>query len=398
MDPVRRQYEAYPYPARDPADEARRLITGSPSHPGEIDHFLFGGRRDWAKPFCALVAGGGTGDALIMMAQILAKRGTPAEIVYLDLSAASRRVAEARAAARGLTTIRFETGDLLSAPDFGPFDYIDCTGVLHHLPDPQAGFDALAAALAPGGGLGAMVYAPHGRTGVYPLQEALLTLTDGAAPEEQVRMARAALKALPKTNWFTRNDFVGDHRDSDAGLYDLLLHSRDRPFTVEEIGAALAAAGLTLTGFVSPALYDPARHLPEALLGRLDGLSPLARAGLAERLSGAMKAHIFYAAREARRPAEMTPDARPRLAAPAATLAQQVAKRGGLRIELNEGKVQVDIPKGSARVLALADGRRRLGQMAQAAGLDWIAFAQAWRPVHDALTGYNLMWYSEGIG
>ncbi len=40
MDPVRRQYETYPYPERDPADEARRLIEGSPSHPVEIDHFL----------------------------------------------------------------------------------------------------------------------------------------------------------------------------------------------------------------------------------------------------------------------------------------------------------------------------------------------------------------------
>ena len=30
MDPVRRQYETYPYPERDPADEAKRLIEGSP--------------------------------------------------------------------------------------------------------------------------------------------------------------------------------------------------------------------------------------------------------------------------------------------------------------------------------------------------------------------------------
>jgi hypothetical protein len=29
------QYEAYPYPERDPADEAKRLIVGSPSHPLE---------------------------------------------------------------------------------------------------------------------------------------------------------------------------------------------------------------------------------------------------------------------------------------------------------------------------------------------------------------------------
>ena len=36
------QYEAYPYPKRDPRDEAKRLIVGSPGHLREIDHWVFG--------------------------------------------------------------------------------------------------------------------------------------------------------------------------------------------------------------------------------------------------------------------------------------------------------------------------------------------------------------------
>ncbi len=32
-----------PYPERDPAEQATRLIEGSPSHPVGIDHFLFRG-------------------------------------------------------------------------------------------------------------------------------------------------------------------------------------------------------------------------------------------------------------------------------------------------------------------------------------------------------------------
>ena len=32
------QYEAYPYPKRDPRDEAKRLVIGSPSHLREVDH------------------------------------------------------------------------------------------------------------------------------------------------------------------------------------------------------------------------------------------------------------------------------------------------------------------------------------------------------------------------
>ena len=57
MDPVKRHYETYPYPERDPADETARLIVGSPSQPLEIDHFLFAGARDWSVPFRVLVAG-----------------------------------------------------------------------------------------------------------------------------------------------------------------------------------------------------------------------------------------------------------------------------------------------------------------------------------------------------
>lgn len=82
---VRAQYEAYPYPARDPADEAHRLITGSPSHILEIEHFVLRGGR--AGDLRALVAGGGTGDGAIMLVQQLADRGT-GSVTYLDMSSA----------------------------------------------------------------------------------------------------------------------------------------------------------------------------------------------------------------------------------------------------------------------------------------------------------------------
>ena len=96
-------------------------------------------------------------------------------------------MAEARAAARQLKNIRFFTGSLLDAADLGVFDYIDCCGVLHHLPEPVEGFRALRAALAPEGGLGFMVYAPYGRSGVYPLQEAFGALHEGLSPRERLR-------------------------------------------------------------------------------------------------------------------------------------------------------------------------------------------------------------------
>ena len=67
------QYEAYPYPRRDPRDEAKRLIVGSPGHLREIDYWVFGARRSASQPLRALIAGGGTGDATIMLAQQMAR-------------------------------------------------------------------------------------------------------------------------------------------------------------------------------------------------------------------------------------------------------------------------------------------------------------------------------------
>ncbi|MEM8791579.1 MAG: class I SAM-dependent methyltransferase [Pseudomonadota bacterium] len=403
MDPVKRQYETYPYPARNPADEATRLIEGSPSHPLEIDHFLFGGTRDWRQPFRALVAGGGTGDGLIMLAQKLADIGCPAEITYLDLSEASRAVAEARAAARGLSGIRFLTGDLLSAPDHGPFDYIDCCGVLHHLPDPDAGFRALAAALAPEGGIGLMVYAPHGRAGVYPLQEAFGTLLKEDTPEEQVTLARAALARLSPAHPFVRNPLLGDHKDGDAGLYDLLLHSHDRPYSVEDLAGALGSAGLAIVSFVEQGCYDPARYLPreEAFRDRLARLDPLAQAALAEKLAGNMKTHVVYAAAKDRAGGLMAngrqPGQVPHLRGVSPTgLAKQIKAKGHVPVTLKSLEFRVSLPRDAAPLIAQVDGRNTLQRIAAGAGLDWIAFLQIWGAVHRELTGFNLLNYSQG--
>src|SRR3984893_19022658 len=116
LDSVRAQYEALPYPSRDPRDEAIGLITRMPTHVLEINHYLFSGRLNFVRPFRALVAGGGTGDACIMLAQQLVDRRCPGEVVYLDLSTASRQICESRAKARGLRNIQFLTGSLLDLP------------------------------------------------------------------------------------------------------------------------------------------------------------------------------------------------------------------------------------------------------------------------------------------
>lgn len=393
MTTVKAQYEAYPYPERDPADETRRLVTGSPSHPLEIDHFLFDGCRDWSKPLRVLVAGGGTGDGLIQIAALMKQAGCPCELTYLDLSSASRKLAEARAAVRGLDGITFLTGSLLDAPDLGLFDYIDCCGVLHHLPDPAAGFAALRGALAPGGGMGFMVYAPHGRSGVYPLQSAFAALFAGLSPQDRLSRAREVLARLPKGHPFLSNPNLGDHKDSDAGFYDLLLHSQDRAFSVTDLFEVLQATGWALSGFTMPALYDLSR-----LAERPAHLSEPEAMAVAEQLNGTIKAHVGYAVASdaARGPASGRNHARiPHLKGidPRA-LAQAVAQ--GKQPQLGFGSVsaRLVLPPEAAPLIAAIDGRRSLAGIARHTRMDPISMGAIWARIEAELTGWGALLYS----
>jgi SAM-dependent methyltransferase len=395
---VKAQYEAYPYPRRDPRDEARRLITGSPSHWREIDHYVFAGARDWSRPFRALVAGGGTGDALVMLAQQLATAGCPADIVYVDLSSRSRAVAEARIAARGIGFVRFHTGSLLdlAALEPEPFDYVDCCGVLHHLPDPAAGLAALAARLRPDGGMGLMLYGALGRTGVYPLQAALRALAPEADPAARVAVAKRLLRDLPASNWLNRNPFLTSHRADDAALYDLLLHSTDRAYRVGEVYALLAGAGLTPTVFVEPARYDPLSYLgDETLRRRVEGLPPPARQALAEELSGAMKVHSFYAVPAARAATAVVDTAGDDWVpvwreGDGADLLPAVAD-GVITVDLDGHKARFPLPHGVMPIAKAIDGRRSVAEIHDAAGPADDRFRPRFDRLYAVLNGLNLL-------
>ena len=391
MSDVQSQYETYPYPERDPADEAKRLITGSPSDPREIDHHLFGGHRNWTKPLRALFAGGGTGDGLIQLAQLMTSVGRPYEITYIDLSKASREIAQARAAARGLRGITFHTGSLLDAAEYGPFDYIDCCGVLHHLPDPTAGFAALRAALDPDGGLGFMVYAQYGRSGVYPLQAAFGAVLADLPPQDRLSRAKDIFDSLPSGHLFKSNPHVVDHKTSDAGFYDLLLHTQDQAFDVASLLSILEETDWKLQSFCEPMRYDLTRFCtPPSDMGIA------AQMAAAEQFDGTMKVHVGYArpksACEFKRDMACIPHLR---GAPPAQIAKAVAQGKTLPITLAGHTVQVSLPAAAAPLIAGCNGRRSLSEIARATKTDPIAFNTLWAPVEASLIGWGLLLYSD---
>ena len=344
-----------------------------------------------------------------MLAQHLADRGCPAELIYLDVSSAARAIAEARARQRNLTNIRFATASLLDLPTLalGPFDYIDCCGVLHHLPDPAAGLAILTDALRDDGGIGLMVYGALGRTGVYHLQEILRELAADEPDAARLDLARRLLKQLPTTNWFARNPFLRDHVNvGDAGLYDLLLHSQDRAYTVPELAELVGAAGLVITGLIEPWRYDPESYLSDgALLKRIAALDRLERAAIAELLAGNLKVHICYcvkAGRAARAVAQPhDPAMIPVLREGSGMESAKNLKPGGTLTARAEGlEARFALPRRAGPILARIDGRRSLADIHadlaadEGARFEWSAFKEEFDRLYGVFNAVNKMFLS----
>jgi hypothetical protein len=136
------------------------------------------------------------------------------------------------------------------------FDHVVSTGVLHHLPDPDAGLRALHDALKPGGAMHLMVYAPYGRAGVYMLAEYCRRLGVGYTGDDVDDLAES-LKALPPDHPIVpllRNS--PDFADK-ASLADALLHPADRAYSVPQFMDFLDRAGLALGRWVRQAPYLP---------------------------------------------------------------------------------------------------------------------------------------------
>ena len=317
---VRSQYEALPYPPCNPQDDHKRLVLTWLEDLPMINHYCFAGRQSFANGFRALVAGGGTGDATIFLAEQL--RHTDARIVHLDMSQASISIAQERAKIRGLTNITWLHDSLLNLPKLGleKFNYINCSGVLHHLADPDLGFRALLSVLADDGAIGLMLYATTGRAGVYQMQ-ALMRLVnapqpDGTAPDDAQKIAntRDLLPSLPPFNGFKLSEALHqDHKMGDAGIYDLLLHSQDRSYSVGELFDWLgddAANGVKGHG-MHLAFTDVQRgrspYLPRMVLGSKPPAMAAALAALARRqqyeiaelLIGSIITHSMYVTRNA---------------------------------------------------------------------------------------------------
>jgi len=247
---VRDFYDRYPYPPPvDNLDKYQRLWQDQRKR--RADHHLFWPGRPYKEDQSILIAGCGTSQAAKH-----ALRWPQARVTGIDFSATSVRRTEDLKRKYNLNNLQVRHLAIGRVSELeASFDQIVCTGVLHHLEDPDAGLAALRSVLKPDGAMHLMVYAPYGRTGIYMLQEFCKRIGIHATGGE-IRDLIDALRALPPGHPLESLLSQAPDFRHEAALADALLHPNDRAYSVPQLFDFLRKAGLTFGRWVRQAPYS----------------------------------------------------------------------------------------------------------------------------------------------
>ena len=252
---VRQLYNTYPFPPEPLLDEPP---------PGynwrwhwQAAYNFCTGRKPPRDDVQILDAGCGTG----VGTEYLVHLNPQAQVTGIDLSDEAINVARERCRRSRAERVRLQNLSIYDVDQLDShFDYINCVGVLHHLPDPIAGIQALASRLKPGGLMHVFVYAELGRREIYLAQQALGLLQGGDRDNftEGVRLGRQLFQALPDSNRLVVEDkrrwSLENHRD--ANFADMYLHPQEVDYNVKTLFELIDASGLSFVGFSNPAYWQ----------------------------------------------------------------------------------------------------------------------------------------------
>ncbi len=291
---IRAFYERHPYPApvtdldgyRDSWQQGERR---------RVAFHLLWPTQPYRDDIDVLVAGCGTSQAARH-----AMREPASRVTGIDVSESSLQHTRELQQKYEIDNLELQQLKLEEVETLGRrFDRIVCTGVLHHLPDPDAGLRALRGVLKPEGAMQLMVYGSYGRTGIYMLQEYCRLLGVRAVDKDLANLG-ATLGELPSGHPLaTLLTKAKDFRSAPA-LADALLHPRDRAYTVPQLYDWLERCGCSFGrwSLQAPYLADCGAVSRTPHASRLAALPAPQQHAALELFRGTMFTHEFTACRD----------------------------------------------------------------------------------------------------
>jgi ubiquinone/menaquinone biosynthesis C-methylase UbiE len=230
---VRNQYESNPYP--------RWISTGSLEN--DEGNFVFS-ETDPLKSHDILIAGCATGHIPIKVS----KNYPSSSITGIDLSLSSLAYGLRKAQEMKIENLELMHGDILELENLNKkFDIIFSSGVLHHMKNPEAGWQVLANILKPDGLMKIGLYSELERQHISDCRQYIVDHKIPNTPDG-IRQIRKIIAGLPAGHAFKKvmpfNDFY-----STSMMQDLLFHVQEQCFTIPRIEKALNDFDLEFLSF-----------------------------------------------------------------------------------------------------------------------------------------------------
>ncbi|NRA23903.1 MAG: methyltransferase domain-containing protein [Oleispira sp.] len=241
---VQSQYEENPYPRWQDIG----FNTASSYQQALLKNFPKLNLSHWQgkDKLSILVAGCGTGRQAIRLASYF----NDLNVVAIDLSGRSLAYAKQQAKKYKVENIQFIQADILEFSEFPMlFDVIECSGVLHHMEDPEQGLQSLQKLLSPTGVMKVALYSRAARKKIITFRKLTTNHKQQTGKALDQRLLRQALlmKQIPG-EWseiVNSQDFY-----SMSNCRDLIFHEQEHQFTPIQIAGLLADNNLDFIGML----------------------------------------------------------------------------------------------------------------------------------------------------
>jgi SAM-dependent methyltransferase len=239
---VREQYETNPYP--------RWINVGLCFAPASISNLVQELKLEISDTAVSqvnapdvLIAGSGTGQHAIGTASRLKN----SKVLAIDLSLSSLAYAKRKTDELNIQNLDYMQADILDLGRLNRrFDIIESSGVLHHMEDPMAGWQALTDCLKSGGLMKIGLYSNLARQHIVQMREEIKQSDIGSSDLAMKSFRRVVIEA-------NKEHHIGILGSTDfyslSTLRDLLFHVQEHRFDLGQIQDCLSALGLKFCGF-----------------------------------------------------------------------------------------------------------------------------------------------------